>query len=68
MVKLQTILERMGHSSWHVKSDAFRVSPPIVLIVNAIEEQLKQFKKEFSPQLENNSQSNKPSQKFLLTC
>jgi hypothetical protein len=66
MVKLQAILERMGHSSWHVKSDASRVSPPVVLIVNSIEEQLKQFRNEFFPALENNSQSNKSSQQFLL--
>jgi hypothetical protein len=59
MVKLQFILEKIQQSPWNAKSDGSSVSMPIILLVNSVEEQLKQFQNEFSPQMEGNSQSSK---------
>jgi hypothetical protein len=61
-VKLQAILDRIYQSPWHSKSDSHDISPPVVLVVNSIEEQLKQFQNDILPELEDNSQSNKSNQ------
>lgn len=57
-VKLQSILESIHQSPWNAKSDNPGLSLPVVFLVNPIEEQLKQFRQEFSPQMENNSKAN----------
>ena len=57
VVKLQSILDRIHQSPWNAKSDNPGISLPVFFLTNPIEEQLKQFRQEFSPQMENNSKS-----------
>jgi hypothetical protein len=61
MVKLQALVEKMHQSPWNLKSDAPSVTLPVALLVNPIEEQLKQFRNEYATEMETNSQSIKPS-------
>ena len=55
MAKLQFMFEKIQQSPWNGKSENPGASLPIILLVNSVEEQLKQFRNEFSPQMESNS-------------
>jgi hypothetical protein len=59
VVKLQSILEIIHQSPWNTKRDNPGPFLPVVFLVTPIEEQLKQFQQEFSPQMENNSKANR---------
>lgn len=55
VVKAQSILEKICQSPWNTKSDGPETPLPVIFLVNAIEEQLKQFREEYSTRMENNS-------------
>ena len=55
IVRLQAFIERIHQSPWNVKSEAPSVTLPVSLLVNSIEEQLKQFRDEYSSEMERNS-------------
>ncbi|KIM97835.1 hypothetical protein OIDMADRAFT_182203 [Oidiodendron maius Zn] len=54
IVRLQVFIERIHQSPWNVKSEAPSVTLPVALLVNSIEEQLKQFRDEYSSEMETN--------------
>jgi hypothetical protein len=53
-VRLQLIVEKLGQSPWHGKNDILGLAVPPMLYIKALQDNMKDFKKTYARQLEEN--------------
>lgn len=67
LVKLQTILERVHQCSWNSKTEPREINSSTMLIVSAIQQELRQLRESLHLEQANNSKLyEKPLRKFLI--